>query len=369
MKKTLMLLLLATTFGCSERDKVVLDDYRDLIDANKARIELLETQNELQSMQIDSLDVRVTALEARMDQAESDIISNTDLTISLTDGLSADIDLLRQQALQKLAELRRADRNTRIALLLGLASLHNKINREVRDLEAADQNLQNQINNLNSQVASLTQRFNSFRALTNIKLFFLGLSLASLANEVDQRLDAVEADVAQNREDIEKLKKRTRRLRNRMNDAESDIAALESSLASLQQQVVSVVEPCPGADEVLLQTQDGLVALFLTRQTEELGITVDTTIPAIELPATQDKYCTDRRSSGGGNQQCREYAIDTTPAQSIPAQTVSAGDTVSFDNIDEIYLSVLGQGTYQTTDSPACIFSIDSNGELVTGGQ
>lgn len=363
MKKLLCAIALIAAVGCSEDGSVILNDHKDQIDANTAQAELNKAKNDLQDLEIASLDARVTDLENRMDQAESDILANTDLIIDLTDELSDEIDDLRDELADRVRELRRADRQTRGMLLLSVAVLNAKINREVRQLEDADDDLQDQIDDLNTDVARLTQRFNVFRAQTNTSLLLLGISIAILRSQIDARLDDLEDRVSVNEDEIDQIQSDVSDLQDEMTTANSNIAALQTQLLDVESRLTSVVYPCGegNSEEVLLQTQDGLVAYFQTTKKKTLSFNDSITIPEQVIPGHHDRYCVDTNFFNG---ECNDFDTRFIPGTTIPEQTYSVGDTANVKLIDKAYLDVLGDGSYGTTDGYSCNFTI-SNGEVL----
>ena len=363
MKKLLLAATLAFTLGCGDDDRVVLNDYKDQIDSNTARIVLLESQTALQGLEIDALDVRVTDLEGRMDQAELAIADNTDLVIDLTDQLSDEIDRLRDKLRRDVRSLRRADRQTRRSLVAGLSTLWFQLRREVRQLESADRNLQNQVDDLADRVSVLTSRFNSFRAQTNTSLFFIGLSIAILADQVDDRLDDLERDVALNASEIDQIQSDVSSLQLQMAQANSDIAQLQTDLDDVESRLVSVVYPCGegNSEEVLLQTQDVLVAYFQRTRNKTLTFSDSITIPELVIPGHHDRFCVDTNFLNG---ECNDFDTRFVPGTTVAEQTYSVGDSASIKTIDRAYLDVLADGSYRTTDGFSCNFTI-SNGEVL----
>ena len=158
------------------------------------------------------------------------------------------------------------------------------------------------------------------------------------------------------------------RINRRLRVAESDINSLTNEIAGLQSQIddmqeqiddvesrlVSVVYPCGdgNSEEVLLKTQDGLVAYFQEMRNQRLSFEDTLTIPAYTIPAHYHRY-------GYFGSWTTRYAGQHT----IPARTYNVGDTATVKVLKKAYLDVLADGNYRTTDGFSCNFSI-VNGEV-----
>lgn len=367
MKKSLLMFALLALVGCGGNGTAEMPDNQGQIDANKARIELIEAKNEVQDLRLDALEVEVANLKDRMDEAELDIIDNTDLIVELTDDLDDELDDLRSDMYYYVNQLRRADRNNRYFLLYKISQLNASLHYHVNQLEDADEDLLDEINSVSSRLSYLNGRFNAFKNATNTKFFLLGLSISYLASQIDSRLDDLENDVEVNSQAISDIQSSISTLQQEMSTAQSDVASLQSQINNVESKLVSVVYPCGenNSEEVLLKTQDGLVAYFQSSSEKTITFSDSITVNEYTISGHYDKYCSDRRADGGifGNQECREYSYRFIPGQTIPQQVYNVGDSATITTIDKAYLDVLGDGNYQTTDGHSCNFSI-VNGEV-----
>lgn len=361
MRKTGLLLLLALMVGCSD-NKVSIPDNQGQIDANKAEIELVKAHNALQDLRLDDLEVRVSDLEGRMDLAEAGIDANevkiAELCSRLTD-LEGDVADLRDDFTDAVRRLERADRRTRRMLRHEVRSLRLALLREIRARHIADYRLQRDIDDVERDLNRFEARqsvINFFLArglfMTNQRISQLQARIANALSTINSRLDTIESDIATINSEIATL--------------QTQMSTMQAQLTDVESRLVSVIYPCGSgnSEEVLLQTQDGLVAYFQEMRWQTLTFSDTVTIDAYSIPAHTDKYCKDTSFFSGN---CNDYGYRHVGAHTIPAQTYNVGDSASVKVLKKAYLDVLGQGTYGTTDGYSCTFSIDANGELVGG--
>jgi hypothetical protein len=169
--------------------------------------------------------------------------------------------------------------------------------------------------------------------------------------------------------DINRLDRRLRAVESDVSSIQSEIASMQSTITSIQSQVddvesrlVSVVYPCGegNSDEVLLKTQDGLVAYYQTTRTETVNFASSITTPETIIPGHYDRFCIDTRFISG---ECSRFSSRFIPGTTIPSQTYNVGDSDSLKIIDTAFLAVLDDGNYSTTDGHSCNFTI-ANGEV-----
>ena len=357
------LVLLALSFlfvGCSS-DRVTLPDHKAQIDLNTARILLLEVNDQLQDLRLDDLEFRVDGLETRMDQAEDDIDANEIDILALFDGLvnlGEELDSLRDELRDEVAALKRADRKTRRMIRRKVARLRAQLNREIRMRQLADHNLQNQLDSLERTVKRniAKQRvINMFLArglfMTNQRISQLQRHIARLVAQINHRLDSIEQEIASINAEIDALQ-------NQLSDMQAELDAVADS-------VVSVVYPCgeDNSEEVLLQTQDGLVAYLQIMETKTLRFSDSVTIPGYTIPSHHDKYCADTAFFSG---KCIDYDYRYVSGYNVPTATYHVGDTARIRVLKHAYLDVLDDGWYRTTDGYSCTFRID-DGQVVNG--
>jgi len=354
MKKlTMLALALLFAGGCSS-DKSVVPDHKKQIDSNTARIMLLEANDSLQDLRLDDLESRVNGLEVRVSQTEADIIVNSNNIVTLFNQvatLDSDLADLRDDLNEAVAELQDADSELRVELLKKIRKLRKKFRNEIANRQAADANLQANIDSVASdldafEAAQSVRNFilTSGLFLTNLRISQLQSSVASSLNNLDNRLDTVENQVASINSEIQTIK--------------GNMLLMQAQLDDVESRLVSVVYPCGenNSKEVLLQTQDGLVAYFQKMKTVTTTVEATETVPAHTI-CTFPLY----------------NVLNFCPpghVQNVPQSVNNTPYSVSFQHqvLEKAYLAVLGQGNYGTTDGMSCTFSIDSQGQLV-GGQ
>ena len=356
MKKLIAMAALVFLAGCGKTDKVVLDDHKDQIDQNSAEIALLQANDELQDLRLDTLEVQVADLEIRMDQAEDDIDANEVDIAALFDAvalLDQGLIDLRNDLNDAVRDLKRADRRTRRMIRRKVRSLRRSLSREVRARQIADYRLQGQIDTLESDLDSLEAReaaMNRFLTrglfLTNLRISFLQSSIQSQLNNLSRRITNMAGYI--------------RDLNNDIRDIRSEMATMQSQIDDVESRLVSVVYPCGenNSEEVLLQTQDGLVAYFQETRNQTLHFADTVTIEEYTIPGHYEKVC-DPTWSG----RCFSFDHNFVGEHTIPEQTYSVGDSASVKVLKHAYLDVLADGNYRTTDGFSCNFTV-SNGEV-----
>lgn len=358
MKKLLTLSMIALVIGCGKTEKVFTPDNKNFIDQNTKRIELLEINDALQDLRLEALEVTSVDLQERLLQAEGDIDLNEDNILRLfsrTNYLAAGLAYLYNDLHDHVRELERADREIKRTLRNEVRSLRNQLSREIRQRELADTSLQDEIdaveNDLNSFEArqSVINRFlSSAITLTNLRISQLQYRVQRDINRLDNRVSNLESNVSQIRSEIVAINSNLSDMQNQINDVES--------------RLTSVVYPCgeSNTQEVLLQTQDGLVAYFQSTKQENISFSDSVTIQGYTIPAHQDKFCEDTNFFNG---ECSQFSFRMVGEHTIPTQTYNVGDSATITIIDKAYLDVLDDGNYRTTDGYSCNFTI-SNGEL-----
>lgn len=355
---TSLLLLLV---GCGN-EKSYTPDHKDVIDSNTARIELLEAQDNLQDLRMDSIEVMISNLDIRVTKNEEDIdINEADILtlFGLINDLDQDLIDLRNDLESEVLRLERADRRTRRIIRRRVSSLRRRLAREIRVRRLADINLQNQIDDLESDLSLFEARQSFFNFIiagalagTNLRITLLQQNIQTQINSLDSRVTVNEGDITDIQTDVSNL--------------QNQVVNLQTQIDNLESEVVSVVYPCGtgNSDEVLLDTQDGLLAYFQTTKNQTVTFSDTVTIGGQSLPGYMDKFCVDRRKEKGpGTQMCREYDERFVSGSTSPVETFNVGDTSSFKVIDNAYLAVLEDGNYRTTDGFSCNFTI-SNGEV-----
>lgn len=351
MKKFLMVVFLLALVGCGKNETVNTPDYKGDIDSNAARIELLELNDSLQDLRLDALEATTADLETRLSQAEDDIDSNEEDIASLFDSiddLEDDLSDLRDDLNYEVRQLRRADRQTRRLIRSRVRSLRRQLSREIRQRQIADANLQSQIDDVESDLNSFEARqslINSFLsrglAITNFRISQLQFQISRSLNRINNRIDLVQNDIDQINSEITSINSEINLMQNQISDIESSVSDIESS-------VVSVVYPCGegNSEEILLKTQDGLVAYFQQTRNETETVEIDQTIP--------EHFICDR-FVGQGNICVR--------GRNVSSSTATESTTFTHQVLVKAYLDVLDDGNYRTTDGYSCNFTI-SNGEV-----
>lgn len=357
MKKVFLVLALLGLVGCSE-ETIQLNDHKEQIDRNTAEIELLKAQDALHDLRIDSLETRVSDLESRMSLAEANIDANTADIIDLfdlVDGLDNDLNSLRSQFYYAYWQLRQSDRQLRREMRRKVRRLRRQLYREIYQRRLADNNLQNQIDQVESDLQSFEaqqQVINGFLTgaifLTNIRISQLDNQVTNALNNLDSRLDSVENEIIS--------------INNEISSMQSQLSSITAQLNDVESRLVSVVYPCgeSNSEEVLLQTQDGIVAYFQEMRNKTISFSDSITVDSYDIPAHTDKFCKDTNFING---ECNDYGYRHVGSHTIPAQTYNVGDSATVKVLKKAYLDVLGDGNYRTTDGYSCNFSI-VNGEV-----
>jgi peptidoglycan hydrolase CwlO-like protein len=355
--KYILAVLLLFTVACSE-ETINLPDHKPQIDANTALSKLNATRNDLQDLQIEDLQTRVSSLETRMDDAEDAIDANEEKISELCDAvqiLDSELAQLRDDFRDAVRELRRADRRTRRMMRSRVRSLRRALLREVRARQLADNRLQRDIDSVERDLNRFEARQSIINTILGIGLFVTNQRINQLQNQVqwaiqsiNQRLSTIESEIANINSEIDTI--------------QSNMAAMQAQLDDVESRLVSVVYPCGdgNSEEVLLDTQDGLVAYFQEMQNKTLTFSDTVTVDAYTIPAHNDKFCRDTNFFDG---ECNDYGYRHVGEHTIPAQTYNVGDTASVKVLKKAYLDVLADGNYRTTDGFSCNFTI-SNGEV-----
>jgi len=340
----LMTAALALLVGCAADKVITLPDHKEQIDSNTARILLLEANDELQDLRLDSLDIQAADLQARLLQAEDDIdVNESDIAALLDEvgDLDSGLEDLRDELRDSVRDLRRADRSLRRDLRRQASSLRRSLVREIRSRRLADARLQRQIDDVEQDLQSFEASqaaINRFLAggifLTNLRISQLQRSISYSLRNLDRRLDRVEGDI----DDIN----------SEISDMQALLSSMRDDIDDVEASVVSVVYPCGegNSQEILLQTQDGLVAYFQQVRNETETFSVGSSIP--------EHFICDR-FVGQGNICVRGH--------NVPASTASQSVTITHQVLKKAYLDVLDDGSYGTTDGHSCNFTI-SNGEV-----
>lgn len=183
--------------GCSQ-DTVNLPDLGP-------EVRLLQAKDQIQDARLDALELRVDSLEDRMLQAEDDIDVNEEKLSELCDSvgdLEEDLSDLRGDLRDAVRELRSADRQTRRMLRSEVRRLSRKLTNEIRNRKRADNRLQSQIDDLESDVEDLSDRLSRDEFIVYYVFSYLYNELNSLEASVNaslaalsDRLDVVEGDI------------------------------------------------------------------------------------------------------------------------------------------------------------------------------
>ena len=343
MKIILIALSLLLLASCGD-EKVYTPDYKSDIDSNAKRIELLETNDALQDLRLDALEVTVSDLESRVSDNEDAIDANeSDIAdlFDLVEDLDDELDSLRNNLRYQIYRLHQADRQTRRLIRSEVRSLRRSLAREIRNRRLADYSLQNQIDGLESELNQFEASqsvINSFLAgglaLTNLRISQLQSYVNYSINRLDNRIDDVEIDINSINQSITNM--------------QTNISDIEDELLLIGESVASVVYPCGegNSEEVLLQTQDGLLAYFQQTQTVTESFNIGQTIP--------EHFICDRFA--GSTDVCIR-------GHNVATSTASQNITVTHQVLKKAYLDILGDGSYRTTDGYSCNFSI-VNGEV-----
>lgn len=356
MNKISLIIALTFLVGCG--DKVYTPDNKPFIDQNTARIELLEANDALQDVRLDLLESATADLDSRLSQAEDDIDTNEVDIADLFDeveGLDEELSELRSTLRYHVRKLRQADRKTRRIIRKQVRKFRSKLAKEVRRRQLADSYLQNQIDELESDLGLFEARQALVNRLLTGGLLFMNYRISVLESRVqrdiarlDRRMSAVESDVRSINREISRIR--------------SNIRSITSQIEDVESRLLSVVYPCGegNSEEVLLDTQDGLVAYFQSTRNETVRFHDTVTTDSYQIPGHYDKYCKDTNFFNG---ECNKFDYRFIQGSTVPSRTYRVNDSDSFRVIDKAYLDVLDDGNYRTTDGFSCNFTI-ANGEV-----
>lgn len=364
MKVLITLLLLTSLIGCGKKETIQLDDNGSIVQSNVQRIELLEAKDAVQDLRLDAVEANLASLEDRVEVNEDDIDANesdiADLFNDLGD-LEGDLSDLRDDLNSEVAALRRADRQTRRLIRREVRSLRRDLSREIRNRRIADSRLQDNIDDIERDLNRFESRQRFFNymisgaiARTNYRITLLQQNIGSQISNLDNRITVNEGDITNIQNNVTALQNQT--------------SSLQNQIDSLESEMIAVVYPCGegNSEEVLLQTEEGLLAYFQTSRTINVDFSSSIDIPAQDIPAHTDRFCNHTYTGGWYNGHCNSWGSNQVGAYTIPAASYSVGGSDSFQVIDKAYLDILGDGNYGTTDGYSCNFQI-SNGQLVEG--
>lgn len=241
--------------------------------------------------------------------------------------------------------------NTQRIELLELKDLAQDLRLDALEAEVLD---------LHSEDVLLQSDIDSLRSSTNFRFFLLSLSLGHVISQIDNRLDNLEDDVSDIEQDINQLRRKVSRLKRQLNQTNGNLASLQSQVDLIEDKLIEIVKPCPNSKEVLFRTEDGLVAYFQTYKNETVTFSDSVEVPAYTIPAHFEQFCVDTNFLNG---ECNEYSARLVGEHTIPSASYQVDDSASIRLIDKAYMSILGDGNYQTTDGTSCNFSVQ-NGEL-----
>ena len=320
MKRFMLVSLLLVAVGCSD-NKVTIPDNQDDIDRNAAEIELLKASDALQDLRLDALESRVDDLEARMASAEDAIDSNEEKLSELCETVSYHeewLSELSREFRRTTRELRQADRETRRLLRKKVSNLRAKLLREIRQRQLADADLQEQLDGLERTVRRNTAR----QAMINR---FLAYGLYQAHNRIDQLQARIQRA-------LRDLRNRVGILEGEVDNIQSNIRRLARSIRSvslrvdgLEDNMISVEEQCDG--EYLLNTPDGLFGIgYETRRVTE----------RFRVGDSVRHFICDRFSYFSPSTCIKGRNVTTT---------VSDSESVSFDVIDDVFLTPAEEST------------------------
>ncbi len=265
MNKILFLILAVGLAGCGKKSSVNLPDLGP-------RVQLLEANDKLQDIRLDNLEVKVSDLEQRMSSAEDDIDTNEEKIAENCDDiedLEEDLDQLRNNFRNAVRELRQADRQTRRLLRKNVRRLRVALLREIRNRQAADQDLQDQLDDLERTVdrhisrQSLINRFLVFGLYqTNLRITQLSNQINSAINNINNTLVNIQAEIND--------------INNEINNLQSSVTNIYNEISNLEDQMVSVVENCDGSYH--LDTENGLFEVGYTTRTVKRDVVLRTSI-------------------------------------------------------------------------------------------
>ena len=355
--KYILSILLLFTVACSE-ETINLPDHKPQIDENTARIQLLEANDALQDLKIEDLQVRVSSLEGRMDEAEDAIDANEEKISELCDaveGLDSELSILRDDFRNAVRQLRRADRRTRRTMRRNVRNLRRALTREIRARRLADSRLQSNIDSVESDLNSFEARQTIINRILGIGLFVTNQRISQLQRQISRMLSTINRRLG-------RIEREIRSINSEISSMQANMATMQSQLDDVESRLLSVVYPCgeDNSEEVLLDTQDGLVTYFQRMEYKTLTFSDTVTIPSYTIPGHHDKYCADTAFVSG---RCTDYRYRYVSGSTIPSRTYRVGDTARLKVLKHAYLDVLADGNYRTTDGYSCNFSI-VNGEV-----
>lgn len=347
MRFILSILLMMAVVSCS-RDLVTLPDRGEDIDANTARIALLELNDVLQDTRLSVLEAQVADLEKRMAAAEVEIDSNNDDILTLF-GSVADLDdallALRAEMEAEIRALKKADKNLRRELRKRIAQLRAKLYREIRARKLADADLQGQIDAVALNLAKFEAKQKMFNKFVMFSLMMVNGRISRLERDIDREIDRLNRKIRVQGDRIDDLQRQVRGIKGQLAELEDYIEAMESKL-------VSVVYPCGDEEgEVLLQTQGGLVRYMQFGYNEEIDFEIDEYVP-------EHYTCTKWKTYKQYGYHYRTYCDDWNR---VPGTRISESMSFEFFVLEEAYLGVLEDGEYETD---SCEFTVE-DGELV----
>jgi hypothetical protein len=351
--RTILSIILGVTLLVSCTDQVVyLPDLEDRVAKNEAgitaaeaRLLLIEALNEAQDLRLDALEAAMKNAEGRLDAAEADIDANEANILELfglVEGLTGDLATLRADFEAAVTELQKADKQTRKLLRKKIRNLRNKLCKEIKNRKLADTKLQNKINKVHGNLKKFEARQKMINKFFTFALFMTNMRISQLEREIDRELAQINRRLNGMSRRISALQRNIRVLR-------FQIADIHEQMDEIESKVVSVVYPCGegNSEEILLQTQDGLVAYFQTGHTESIYFEVGAYVPSHQVcRAWKTKSCWGR------------HYTTCTDSETIPGMTIDESLEVEFYIIDHAYLDVLNDGYYRTTDGWRCTFEI-----------
>lgn len=338
MKKAILILTVLTLFVSCSNDVTTIDttDLRNDIDDNTTRIVELEKKVATLEVDVETLQFDLDELATNFDIAMEDI----NLTIcAMLDRLmdhDADIDSLKTTDETILRKIRRIKRRIR--------NINNKIcniDRIIFNLQRTDYFLSRRIQ---QNANDLVRNFNYIKRVDGTLRFFMMMEFFE-SMMFNQRFNNLQNQIFVNASNISDLDGRIDGLEESIEESVED---LQLQIDNLSDKVVEVIYPCGegNSEEVLLKTQDGLVAYFQSGHNESITFLANKVVPA-------RRVCIYYK-----NNRCRAY-------RDYPSYTTTVEESVSFFVLDKAFLDVLNDGHYVTTDGCGCVFEI-SNGELVS---
>jgi len=304
MKKLLLLCITVMAAGCAKDGTVRLPDLGP-------EVKLLQANDELQDMRLDSLEIRVTDLESRMSDAEDAIDANEEKISELCDSvadLEEDLDALRSELRSEVRSLRRADRQQRRTLRRKVRKLRMKLLAEMRSRQSADQALQREIDSLertvrrNTAIQSLINGFLAYGLYqTNQRIDQLQSRIARALSDLNSRVGVLESEVTD--------------IQNNITRIASAIRGIYTRVGELESSMISVDEQCDGS--YLLNTPDGTFGIgYETREVTE-NFSIGDTVQYFDCELTVRGRC-----FKGQNRSL----------------TISDSGSVTFDVIDDVML-------------------------------